>query len=120
MEIILFIAIGLFIGALIAYLVTKSGLNTLHQRELLIKADENNILIRQNSVLEAKVEAQANSLNEVRKAMVDTFKSAASDALTQNNKQFLDLANLSSRLMLRRLKVILMSVNLPSLKCLNR
>jgi len=92
MEIILFIAIGLFIGALIAYLVTKSGLNTLHQRELLIKADENNILIRQNSVLEAKVEAQANSLNEVRKAMVDTFKSAASDALTQNNKQFLDLA----------------------------
>jgi len=92
MEIILFIAIGLFIGALIAYLVTKSGLNTIHQRELLIKADENNILIRQNSVLEAKVEAQANSLNEVRKAMVDTFKSAASDALTQNNKQFLDLA----------------------------
>jgi len=92
MEIILFIAIGLFIGALIAYLVTKSGLNTVHQRELLIKADENNILIRQNSVLEAKVEAQANSLNEVRKAMVDTFKSAASDALTQNNKQFLDLA----------------------------
>jgi DNA recombination protein RmuC len=92
MEIILFIAIGLFIGALIAYLVTKSGLNTIHQRELLIKADENNILIRQNSVLEAKVEAQTNSLNEVRKAMVDTFKSAASDALTQNNKQFLDLA----------------------------
>jgi DNA recombination protein RmuC len=92
MEIILFIAIGLFIGALIAYLVTKSGLNTIHQRELLIKADESNILIRQNSVLEAKVEAQANSLNEVRKAMVDTFKSAASDALTQNNKQFLDLA----------------------------
>ena len=41
---------------------------------------------------QAKVEAQANSLEEVRKAMVDTFKSAASDALTQNNKQFLDLA----------------------------
>ncbi len=31
-------------------------------------------------------------LDEVRKAMLDTFKSAASDALTQNNKQFLDLA----------------------------
>jgi DNA recombination protein RmuC len=50
------------------------------------------MLGRQNSVLQAKVEAQANSLDEVRKAMVDTFKSAASDALTQNNKQFMDLA----------------------------
>jgi DNA recombination protein RmuC len=50
------------------------------------------MLNRQNSVLQSKVEAQANSLEEVRKAMVDTFKSAASDALTQNNKQFLDLA----------------------------
>ena len=42
--------------------------------------------------MQARVEAQANSLDEVRKAMVDTFKSAASDALTQNNKQFIDLA----------------------------
>ncbi len=42
--------------------------------------------------MKARVEAQANSLEEVRKAMVDTFKSAASDAMTQNNKQFLDLA----------------------------
>jgi DNA recombination protein RmuC len=92
MEIILFIFIGLIIGALISFLVTKSGLSTIHQKELQVKADENNTLIRQNSVLQAKVEAQANSLDEVRKAMVDTFKSAASDALTQNNKQFMDLA----------------------------
>ncbi len=92
MEISLYIIIGLAIGALIAYLGTKSGLNTLHQKELLLKADENNILSRQNSGLQARVEAQANSLDEVRKAMVDTFKSAASDALTQNNKQFIDLA----------------------------
>ncbi len=92
MEILLYIIIGLAIGALIAYLGTKSGLNTLHQKELLLKADENNILSRQNSGLQARVEAQANSLDEVRKAMVDTFKSAASDALTQNNKQFIDLA----------------------------
>ena len=91
-EILLYIIIGLAIGALIAYLGTKSGLNTLHQKELLLKADENNILSRQNSGLQARVEAQANSLDEVRKAMVDTFKSAASDALTQNNKQFIDLA----------------------------
>lgn len=92
MEIFLYIMTGLLIGALIAYLGTKSGLNTLHQKELLLKADENNNLSRQNSGLQARVEAQANSLDEVRKAMVDTFKSAASDALTQNNKQFIDLA----------------------------
>jgi DNA recombination protein RmuC len=92
MDIVLYITVGLIIGALIAYLFTKSGLNTLHQKELLTKAEEINMLGRQNSVLQAKVEAQANSLDEVRKAMVDTFKSAASDALTQNNKQFLDLA----------------------------
>src|SRR5450759_2299934 len=92
MEIILYRIIVLIVGALISYLITKSGLSVIHQRELLSKADEYNSLSRQNSVLQAKVEAQANSLEEVRKAMVDTFKSAASDALTQNNKQFMDLA----------------------------
>ena len=92
MEILLYIIIGLATGSLIAYLATKSGLNSIHQKELLLKVEENNTLSRQNSVLQAKVEAQANSLEEVRKAMVDTFKSAASDALTQNNKQFIDLA----------------------------
>jgi DNA recombination protein RmuC len=92
MEIILYVIAGLLIGGLIAYLGTRSILGASHQRELLLKTDEINMLTRQNSVLQAKVEAQANSLEEVRKAMVDTFKSAASDALTQNNKQFLDLA----------------------------
>ena len=92
MEIIFYIVTGLVVGALIAYLVTKSGLNALHQQPLLAKIDVINELNKQNSSLQAKVEAQANSLEEVRKAMVDTFKSAASDALSQNNKQFLDLA----------------------------
>ena len=92
MEIILYIAIGLITGALVAYLGTKTALTARHQKELLAKADENNTLNRQISALQARVEAQATSLEEVRKAMVDTFKSAASDALTQNNKQFLDLA----------------------------
>ncbi|HUX57042.1 MAG TPA: DNA recombination protein RmuC [Bacteroidales bacterium] len=92
MEIIFYIIAGLVTGTLIAYLGTKSILNVAHQKVLLAKMDEINTLTRQNSVLQAKVEAQANSLEEVRKAMVDTFKSAASDALTQNNKQFLDLA----------------------------
>jgi DNA recombination protein RmuC len=92
MVILLYIIIGLAIGALVAYLATKTSLTSQHQRELLLKADEFNSLSRQNSVLQSRVEAQANSLDEVKKAMVDTFKSAASDALTQNNKQFIDLA----------------------------
>jgi DNA recombination protein RmuC len=92
MEIFLYIITGLIAGALIAYLSTKSALNTRYQKELLIKADQNSTLSRQNSALQARVEAQASSLEEVRKAMIDTFKSAASDALTQNNKQFIDLA----------------------------
>jgi DNA recombination protein RmuC len=92
METVLYIIIGLVTGALIAHLATKSRLTTLHQKDLLTKAEEINILNRQNSALQSKVEAQANSLDEVRKAMIDTFKSAASDALTQNNKQFIDLA----------------------------
>ncbi|MBK7134397.1 MAG: DNA recombination protein RmuC [Bacteroidales bacterium] len=92
MEIILYILAGSVIGALIAYLVTKSVLIGQHQRNIVAKLEEINELNRENGALKAKVEAQANSLEEVRKAMVDTFKSAASDALTQNNKQFLDLA----------------------------
>jgi DNA recombination protein RmuC len=92
MDIILYIVAGFVAGALIAYLLTKSRLNALYQLTLLAKINEISELNRQNSVLLAKVEAQSNSLEEVRKAMVDTFKSAASDALTQNNKQFLDLA----------------------------
>lgn len=92
MEIIIYILIGFLAGALVAWLGTKTKLLSMHQKELLLKADENNLLNRENSSLQAKVEAQANSLEEVKKAMVDTFKSAASDALSQNNKQFIDLA----------------------------
>ncbi len=92
MEIIIYISAGLVFGALIAYLGTKSRLSIIHQQELISKINEINLLNRQISSLQTKVEAQANSLEEVRKAMVDTFKSAASDALTQNNRQFLDLA----------------------------
>jgi DNA recombination protein RmuC len=92
MEIILYIIAGLVIGALVTYMWTRSVFSSQHQRIILTKLEEINELSRENSALKAKVEAQANSLEEVRKAMVDTFKSAASDALTQNNKQFLDLA----------------------------
>jgi len=92
MDITVYILIGFVTGALIAWLGTKSKLIAAHQKELLVKSEENNILNRENSTLQARVEAQANSLEEVRKAMVDTFKSAASDALSLNNRQFIDLA----------------------------
>jgi DNA recombination protein RmuC len=92
MEIIIYIIAGIIAGTVFAYLVTKSKLNAVHQLEIQTKTDEINQLYRENSALKAKIEAQAVSLDEVRKAMVDTFKSAASDALVQNNKQFLDLA----------------------------
>ncbi len=92
MEIIIYIIAALSIGALTAYFATRYKLNIEHQREIISKMDEINLLTRENSALQAKVEAQAAGLEEVRKAMLDTFKSAASDALTQNNKQFLDLA----------------------------
>jgi DNA recombination protein RmuC len=92
MEITISIVTGLLFGACIAYLITKSVLVTRHQNLLQTKNEEIIEINRQNSSLQARVEAQANSLEEVRKAMVDTFKSAASDALTQNNRQFLDLA----------------------------
>ncbi len=92
MESILLIIAGLVTGAVLAFLITKSIYTSRNQKSLILKMEELNELSRLNSALQAKVEAQSNSLDEVRKAMVDTFKSAASDALTQNNKQFLDLA----------------------------
>jgi DNA recombination protein RmuC len=92
MEIILYILAGIIVGTLTGYFTARARFNILHNQVLMAKMEEMNELSRQNSVLQSRVEAQANSLEEVKKAMVDTFKSAASDALTQNNKQFLDLA----------------------------
>jgi DNA recombination protein RmuC len=88
MEIILYITGGLIAGALIAWLITRYIFNS----QLIAKTGELNDLNRKNSSLEAKIEAQEKSLAEVKNAMLNTFKAAASDALIQNNKQFLDLA----------------------------
>lgn len=92
MEIVIYIFAGLLVGGIISYFATKSKLDVIHQQAILIKIGEINELISQNSSLKAKIEAQASSMEDVRKVMVDTFKSAASDALSLNNKQFLDLA----------------------------
>lgn len=91
---ILYITIGALAGMLIGYLATSYYTGKAYKNQIAFREEENNNLIRQNSSLEAQLAAQSQSLEEVRKAMIDTFKAAASDALTQNNKQFMDLAKL--------------------------
>lgn len=88
MDIIIYIAGGFLAGALIAWLITRSILNS----KLNAKTAELIELDRKNSSLETRIEAQAKSLEEVKNAMLNTFKAAASDALIQNNQQFFDLA----------------------------
>ncbi len=88
MEIIIYITGGLVAGLIISWIITRYIWNS----KVEAKNAEINELNRKNSSLEARVEAQANSIEEVRNAMLNTFKAAASDALVQNNKQFLDLA----------------------------
>lgn len=88
MEIIIYITGGLVAGLLISWIVTRYIWNS----KVEAKNVEINELNRKNSSLEARIEAQAKSIEEVRNAMLNTFKAAASDALVQNNKQFLDLA----------------------------
>ena len=92
METVLYIVGGLIAGSLITWLITRSFLNARYQEVLSGKAEELNEIKTQNSVLQANIEAQDKSFEEVRKVMLDTFKSAASDALLQNNEQFLTLA----------------------------
>jgi len=92
MEIVFYIIPAVIITTVITWLITKSVLFSRYQESLLNKQSELNDLKNQNSILHANIEAQNKSLEEVRKYMIDTFKSAASDALIQNNIQFLDLA----------------------------
>ena len=92
MGIVLYIIAGIAAGMAVGWLITRSVLESRYNNTILRKGEEINELIKHNSVLQAKIEAQSNSFEEVRKAMIDTFKSAASDALGQNNRQFLDLA----------------------------
>ena len=88
MELILFIAGGLLAGVLIAWLITRSVFISKLKAKTL-EADELN---KKNGYLEASLKAQEKSLEEVKNAMLNTFKAAASDALVQNNEQFLALA----------------------------
>ncbi len=88
MDMIFYIAGALSAGILIAWLITRAVLIS----KIRAKAAEVDDLTRKNSFLEASIRAQEKSLEEVRDAMLNTFKAAASDALLQNNMQFLNLA----------------------------
>ncbi|NLV18811.1 MAG: DNA recombination protein RmuC [Bacteroidetes bacterium] len=88
MDIIFYMTGTFFVGVILAWVITRYVMNS----RLSSKNAEIHELARQKSVLEARVEAQEKSLEEVKSAMLNTFKAAASDALLQNNKQFLDLA----------------------------
>jgi len=88
MENMIYLLGGLVAGALIAWLITRSILVS----RLREKMHELGDLNRRNSSLETEIKAQEKSLEEVKNSMLNTFKAAASDALIQNNKQFLDLA----------------------------
>jgi len=92
MEAFLYLCGGVIFGSLITWLITRSLLKAGFQESLLLKTEELNELKTQNSSLQANLKARDESLEEVRKAMIDTFKSAASDALLHNNLQFLNLA----------------------------
>jgi DNA recombination protein RmuC len=92
MEILLYTIPAILITGLITWLITKSVLTGRYNSLLFNKQEELNDLKNQNVVLQEKIAAQNKNLEEVREAMIYTFKSAASDALVQNNKQFLDLA----------------------------
>ncbi len=88
MDMIFYIAGALSAGILIAWLITRAVLIA----KIRAKTAEVEDLTRKNSFLEASIRAQEKSLEEVRDAMLNTFKAAASDALLQNNMQFLNLA----------------------------
>lgn len=94
MEMLLYVVPTLLITGLITWLIVRIVYTTRQNKKLFEKQEELNLLKNQNVVLLEKIEAQNKSLEEVKKAMIDTFRSAASDALVQNNKQFLELAGM--------------------------
>lgn len=88
MELVYFLTGAFLAGALIAWLITR----LVFVSKLKAKNTEIDQLNRKNNFLEAGINAQEKSLEEVKESMLNTFKAAASDALLQNNQQFLNLA----------------------------
>lgn len=90
-EILLIIG-GFLVGCISVHFATKYFLVRAHQKELMGKACELASLEQQITEQKNREEMQKKSMEEAKTAMLDTFKSAAADALGQNNRQFLDLA----------------------------
>jgi DNA recombination protein RmuC len=91
METYILIAVAL-IACISVHFATKSYLIKVHQKELLDKAGQVAALEQQLAEMKIREESSRKSIEEVKAAMLDSFKSAAADALGQNNKQFLTLA----------------------------
>ncbi len=90
-EILLIIG-GFLVACISVHFATKYFLVRAHQKELMDKAYELASLELQITEQKIREEMQKKSMEEAKTAMLDTFKSAAADALGQNNRQFLDLA----------------------------
>lgn len=90
-ELLLIIG-GALLACILVHFATKYFLVRAHQMELIEKAGRMAALEQKIAEQTIREEMQKKSIEEVKSAMLDSFKSAAADALGQNNKQFLDLA----------------------------
>lgn len=91
METLLLTA-GALIACISVHFATKYFLIRAHQKELMDKACQLAALEQKIAEMKIQEEIQKKSIEEVKTAMLDSFKSAAADALGQNNQQFLTLA----------------------------
>ena len=87
-----YILSGALLACILVHFATKYFLVRTHQMELIEKAGRMAALEQKIAEQNIREEMQKKSIEEVKSAMLDSFKSAAADALGQNNKQFLDLA----------------------------
>lgn len=92
MESILLVLAGFIAGAIITWLAAKAILGASHGREILESSRQQADLREQLAILNSRIEADRESLRIAQEAMMEKFSAAASAALGQNNKQFLDLA----------------------------
>ncbi len=90
-ELLLIIG-GALLACILVHFATRYFLVRAHQIELIENAGRIAALEQKIAEQNIREEMQKKSMEEAKTAMLDTFKSAAADALGQNNRQFLDLA----------------------------
>lgn len=91
METLLIIS-GAVVACISVHFATKSFLIKAFHKELLDKTAQIAGLQEKIESMKIQEDIQKRSLEEARSSMIDSFKSAAADALIQNNTQFLTLA----------------------------